>query len=194
MAVNQRTAPPAYPKDEELTQLFFRRSESAVSETDRKYGKLFRTIAEGITESREDAEECVNDAYLRLWNSIPPERPLDLRAYGARIVRNLSLNRAEYNRAEKRGGSALLEELDETIPDPSGQEEDDSSPLTALLNRFLEKQSRSNRVAFVLRYWNGMSLSEIAERLGCTESKVKSGLFRLRQKLKTELEKEGIRL
>ena len=193
MAVNQRSTPPAYPKDEELTHLFFQRSENALSETDRKYGKLFRTIAEGITESREDAEECVNDAYLRLWNSIPPECPLDLRAYGAKIVRNLSLNRIEYNRAEKRGGSVLLTELDETIPDGDGTETD-SAELTALLDRFLSRQSREKRAAFILRYWNGMSLSDIAERLGCTESKVKSELFRIRTKLREELEKEGIQL
>ncbi|MBR6917212.1 MAG: RNA polymerase sigma factor, partial [Clostridia bacterium] len=156
-----------------------------------KYGKLFASISEGITGSREDALECVNDTYLRLWNSIPPERPANLKAYGGRIVRNVSINRAEHDNAKRRGGGEILVELDETVPDRSDAP---CGEISGLIDSFLRKEDRESRVTFVLRYWYCAPLDEIARRLSISESAVKSRLFRTRKKLKSYLEKEGVSL
>ncbi len=181
------------PDDAEITELFFRRSEDALRQTETKYGKLFFTVAAGITGNYEDAAECVNDTYLRLWNSIPPERPVNLKAYGVTVVRNFALNRVEHDRAGKRGGGEILAELDESIPD-SSQNAADTGELAALVDAFLRAQNRKNRAVFILRYWHCESLEDIAEKCGCSVQSVKSGLCRTRKKLKTYLEKEGVSL
>ena len=182
----------SYLTDEKITDLFFDRDERALSETGQKYGRLFFSISSGILENREDAEECVNDTYLKLWRSIPPERPKSLMAYGARIVKNLSINRAEYKGAVRRGGDVIFEELDEAIPENEG--DSDEGEITLAIESFLRRIDRESRVAFVLRYWYMTPLEEIAKRLGCGVPGVKSRLFRTRQKLKDHLEKEGISL
>ena len=179
------------PTDEEITSLFFSRNEDAIMQTEKKYGKLFRSISLGITGDAEDAMECVNDAYLKMWSSIPPERPQSIKAYGGRIVRNLSINRAEREGAMKRGGGAILAELDESIPDPS---DGDCRELASMIDSFLRGIDRESRVMFVLRYWYCMALEDVAKKTGKTVQTVKSRLFRTRNKLKGYLEKEGITL
>jgi len=181
------------PSDEEITSLFFAKTESAISETERKYGRLFLSISAGILGNAEDAVECVNDTYLKLWNSIPPERPKNLKAYGAKIVRNLSINRAEYNSAERRGGGEVLEELSESIPDGLFDPFDEGE-ISRSIDTFLRRQDRESRVIFVLRYWYCTPLEQISKKLGLSVPNVKSRLFRTRKKLKSYLEKEGISL
>ncbi len=178
--------------DDMIADLFFARDERAIAETEKKYGRLFRSIAAGITESMQDAMECTNDTYLKLWNSIPPERPRSLKAYGGRIVRNLAINRAEYNSASCRGGAEILAELDESVPDTSLP--DAPGEISRAIDSFLRSQDKASRVTFVLRYWYCLSLEEIAKRTGSGVAGVKSRLFRTRNKLKQYLEKEGITL
>ncbi len=178
------------PADDEIVSLFFRRDERAIDECERKYGRLFLSISAGITGDPEDARECVNDAYLKLWNSIPPERPKSFRAYGAAIVRNVSINRYEYNTASRRCG--ILSELDESIPDTS--DDGDGADIAAAIDSFLRTLDGESRAAFVLRYWYCESLSAVASRLCCSEQSVKSRLFRIRKKLRSYLEKEGVSL
>ena len=135
--------------------------------------------------------ECVNDTYLKMWDSIPPNRPDNLKAYGGRFVRNAAINRAEYNSAERRGGGELLAELDECC---TGTSDAPEGEITRAIDSFLRTIDRESRVIFVLRYWYMTPLEKIAKRLGCGIPGVKSRLFRTRQKLKEHLEKEGISL
>ena len=186
-------------EDSNIITLFWERSEEAISETSSKYGKYCKFIADSILRNEEDAEECVNDTYLRLWNSIPPERPLFFKAYIAKVVRNLALNRYEASHAKKRGGGAVdaaVEELDFCLSDPSqdGEEMENRAALSDLLDRFLEELKPEVRKVFVRRYFYASSVEEIAQSYGMSESKVKMTLLRTREKLKKYLEKEGISL
>ena len=177
--------------DGEITELYLARDESAIVQTEKKYGRLFRSIAAGITGSAEDAMECVNDTYFKMWNSIPPNRPESIKAYGGRIVRNTAINRAEYSSAERRGGGELTAELDECF---AGTPDVQEGEITSAIDSFLRTVDRKSRTAFVLRYWYCMTTEEISKRMGTNVSAVKSRLFRTRAKLKTYLEKEGISL
>lgn len=178
-------------KDNEIVGLFLVRNERALAETSRKYGALFKSVAENILGNRSDAEECENDVYLRLWNAIPPARPQNLGAYGAKTARNLALDALAKRGAEKRGGSVIFEELDDSLPDRSGREADENE-LGALIDSFLRKLEKRERVTFVLRYFYGEPLEKIAEKTACRVPAVKSQLFRTRKKLKAFLEKEGV--
>lgn len=183
-------------EDEHIIELYFARSEAAIVETSAKYGAFFRGISRNILNSEQDAEECVNDAYLSAWNSIPPKRPDNLRAYIARIVRNLSLNRWNKLNAAKRGGGEVplaLEELEGCIPAADTvQRETDRAELAGVLNSFLRGLGGEKRDVFLKRYWYLVPVKEIAEQYGMSESKVKSMLLRTRGKLREFLEKEGI--
>lgn len=184
--------------DEKIIELYFARSETAISETAAKYGAFFRGLSRNILCSAQDAEECVNDAYLKAWNSIPPHRPSKLQAYLGRIVRNLSINRLKSITAEKRGGGEMplaLSELEECIPaaDTIGRERD-RAELSEALDRFLKSLPEENRGVFLRRYWYLVPVKEIAEQCGMSESKVKSMLLRTRNRLKQFLEKEDIAL
>ena len=182
-------------EDERIIELYWNRDQRAIRETDGKYGKLLGGIAWNLLRSREDSEECVNDTYLRAWNAIPPQRPGALRAWLARITRNLSLDRWKTRQAEKRGGGAevLLGELEDCVPVARGPEQAlEDQALAELLNAFLRGLSREGRAIFLRRYWYGQGVAEIAGDLGCGEGKVKSSLFRSRKALREFLEKEGI--
>ena len=182
--------------DNEIIELYFSRSENAISETDRKYGSLCRSVAFGILDSREDGEECVNDTYLKLWNVIPPKRPLKLCAFTVRIVRNLALNMIERASAFKRGGrysAVAYDEISESLPDPGTVEKHvDDIELTETLERFIRSLDTEKQLIFLKRYWFFYSVSDIAEQMHISESKVKTTLMRTREKLKKYLEKEGI--
>ncbi len=180
-------------EDGQIIQLYWDRDQRAIPETEGKYGKLLRSISWNLLHSREDAEECVSDTYLRAWEAIPPARPGAFRNWLGRITRNLSLDRWKSLRAEKRGGGAeaLLGELEDCLPAPAGRSVEDVE-LAELLNGFLRGLTREARAMFLRRYWYGESVAEIAGALDCGEGKVKSSLFRSRRALREYLEKEGI--
>ena len=182
-------------EDEKILDLFFSRSELAIFETQRKYGKFCFLIANGILNCKEDAEECVNDTYVRAWESIPPHRPECLSAFLGRITRNLSLDRYRKMNAEKRGKSPValpLEELEECLPDASAQPRTDSILLQSAINSFLRTLPTEARIIFMQRYWYFCAVKEISVRLKISERKVKMSLLRTRNRLKKYLEKEGI--
>ncbi|MBR3059418.1 MAG: sigma-70 family RNA polymerase sigma factor [Oscillospiraceae bacterium] len=185
-------------EDSRIIDLYWARSEEALSETARKYGRYCHSIARNILNNDEDAEECVSDAYLRAWNAIPPARPARLQTWLGRIVRNLSLNKREKALAEKRGAGQLpliLDELAECIPDgPDGEALTESILIRDVLDRFLEALPPEARKIFVRRYWYLSSLGEIAEEYGISEGSAAVSLLRTRMKLKSVLEKEGIHL
>jgi RNA polymerase sigma-70 factor (ECF subfamily) len=184
--------------DEKIVELYWERSEEAIKETDKQYGRYFHYIAKEILQDEEDAKDIVNDTYLKAWNSIPPERPNPLKAFLGRITRQLSLNRLEQNKAQKRGGGQYLlalDELAECIPDGSGSEDLASNiDLTDAINRFLRSLPIEQRRVFIKRYWYMSSITDTATSFGMSESKVTSILFRVRNKLKEHLTKEGFDL
>lgn len=184
--------------EKQIIDLYWDRSENAIAETAKKYGKYCHGIAFNILASREDSEECVNDTYLKAWSVIPPKRPIKLSAFLGKITRNLALNRYERYTAEKRGGGQValaLEELAECIPDPHSVEQAVNDKILAdKLNIFLSGLSVEARKIFMRRYWELSSVREIAAAYGISESKVKMSLFRTRGKLRSFLEQEGIAL
>ena len=161
--------------DKQIIRLFFERSEQAITELSQKYGDLCMKIARSILNDHQDAEECVNDAYLGAWNSIPPQSPDPLRSYICRIVRNRSLKKLRANTAIKRGSQfeVSLSELEDCIPDSSMDEQ--RSILAAL--------PKDDRLMFVKRYWFSESISELADAFGITENNVSVRLSRIRGKL-----------
>lgn len=183
--------------DKLIVQLYWERSENAITETDKKYGKYCYAIAYNILADHEDSMECVNDTYLNVWESIPPHRPQRLLPFLGKITRNISLNRYSFLHAEKRGGSQIslcLDELSNISNSAYGDSAIDDIALAEILNRFLSELSPENRKIFMRRYWYFSSVKEIAKDYGLTESKVKMSLMRTRSKLKQYLEKEGISL
>lgn len=183
-------------KDSDIIRLYFERSESAVEETSQKYGGLCYSIAFNVLASDEDANECVNDAYLAAWNSIPPEKPSSLGAFLGKITRRLSIDRWRSKRSQKRGGGQVdsaLEELEQCIPDSGGdpQQQAEYKELVQAIGRFVKGLSSSQQKVFICRYWYLDSISGIAERTGFSETKVRSMLFRTRNKLREMLSKEG---
>ena len=182
--------------DQKIIELYCSRSENAIAETEAKYGKYCNAIAYGILRSREDAQECVSDAYLTAWNAIPPRRPADLGTYLGKITRNLSIDRLRTRSREKRGGGEMplaLEELEEVVAgSDSPENEAVRKELIASLNRFLGVLPRQERYVFVRRYWYLDSLTDISEKTGFSGSKVASMLYRLRGRLKKQLIEEEL--
>ena len=182
--------------DQQIIQLFFARSEQAVQVLTAKYSKLCRTIARGILADPRDAEECENDTWLRVWNSIPPDCPEYLGAYVGRITRNLALNRLKFDRRKKRGGEleSIHAELLQCVPNGQSVEAAADDTVLQCIRRFLEGQSDRDRALFLRRYFYLESVQELAAPFGMTASAVSTRLGRIRAKLKLELEKEGITL
>lgn len=183
-------------EDERIIELYFDRDERAITETDIKYGKLCHSIAYHILHNREDSEECVNDTYVGLWNSIPPTKPNHFMAYVSRIVRNLSLGRLEYLKREKRSADVTIsfEELAAVLPDERYAPELRDEDIGTLISNFLRTQKEDVRKVFVRKYYFFDSIQEIAARYAFTESKVKNMLYLTRKKLKDYLIKEGVEL
>ena len=185
-------------EDRGIIDLYWARSENAIRETDKKYGKFCHSIAYNILSDHGDSEECVNDTYLHTWNAIPPRRPSKLSAFLGRITRNLALNRYDREKAQKRGGGQIelaVEELAECIPDPSTVERQmEDKELADALNRFLAGLPGEARRIFLRRYWQLCTVKEIGTLYGISESKVKMSLMRTRGKLKRFLEQEGVNL
>lgn len=179
--------------DREIISLFWERDELAVAETQKSYGKLCNSIADRILNNRQDAEECVNDAYLALWNTIPPERPQHLSAFLARIVRNISLKKYRERTAKKRSSAVMLtlDELAECIPDPNTPDaEMRNCELSGMLDAFLRSLPEAECSVFLRRYWYFDSIEDICERFGFGKSKVKMMLHRTREKLRKKLKEE----
>ncbi|MDR0671194.1 MAG: sigma-70 family RNA polymerase sigma factor [Oscillospiraceae bacterium] len=177
--------------DESIIELFWQRSEDALAEVSGKFGGYCRRIAVNILHSAEDAEECVNETWLRAWNAIPPARPGKLTAFLGRITRNLALDRYEASHAQKRGGGEVALALEE-LADLAAPEETDEGEITRAINAFLRGETAERRDIFLKRYLCLCSIQDIAAAYGCSESKVKSLLLRVRNRLKTKLESEGL--
>ncbi len=181
-------------KDEQIVALFWNRDEQAISETNRQYGRLCIATAKRILPDLRDAEECVSDACMKMWNSIPPAKPESFVAYLLRTTRNLALDRLDYNRAAKRN-TALENSYDELEAyiglDDSVEQVLEKEEFARVLNDFLKNQTKEARVYFVRRYWYGESIKEIAQVCQVGEAKVKVSIFRTRKRLKDMLEKEG---
>lgn len=182
--------------DEQILQLYFDRDQSAIAETDRKYGSYCYSIAANLL-GREDSEECVNDTYHAAWTHIPPEIPQSLKAFLGRIVRNLSISRFRRTHARKRssGTDVLLSELEDCLPDAHTVEaEADSRELSRLISSWLASLSGDDRALFVLRYWHGTAVQELAKQCGCTPNALSLRIRRLRKSLKHYLEAKGVDL
>jgi len=184
--------------DAMIIDLYFNRNEKAVDETAKKYGNYCFTISKNILKNEGDAQECVNDTYLKAWNNIPPTKPSKLRIFLGRITRNLSLDRYKFNRTKKREGSEfelLLTELEECISgDLTVEEEVESNFVVQLINEWLLTQLPINRKIFVRRYWHAESIKDLVNIFQISDSKVKSILFRMRKNLKAHLGEEGVEL
>ena len=183
-------------EDEKIIELYFQRQEQAISETKDKYGTLCRRLAYNILENSEDSDEAVSDTYLRLWNSIPPERPKSLGAYLTTLVRNAALDIYRRKASEKRTNERLsvaLDEIAELIPSEiSIEDETERRELIGRINSFLKAQPKDRRVLFVRRYYYLDSIKELSESSGLSESYITVTLMRMRKKLTQYLKKEGL--
>ena len=182
-------------EDSVLIDLFFCRSQDAITKTAKKYGRLCYGISYNVVGVHEDAEECVNDSYLALWDTIPPNRPESFVAYLSKIVRNISLKKLRSNRSQKRSGQenvCAIDELDEILGGANSLEDEvDAKALSLCIDRFLRDLVPALRIAFMERYFFGDSVKQIAKNLGKSEGAVKMILLRTREKLRECLIKEG---
>lgn len=176
--------------------MFWNREERAIEVTAQLYGGYCTRIAFNITRNEEDAEECVNDSYLKVWNSIPTDRPEFFKPYIGRITRNTAISRYRQMHAKKRGSGEtdlVFEELAECIPGGKDTEKElEDKEIAALISSFLRSEKEEARLLFVRRYWYSESITQLSSDFGFSESKVKSSLFRTRSALKKFLKKEGI--
>ena len=182
--------------DNTIIELYWARDEQALAQSELKYGKLCRSVAFRILRDLQDAEECVNDTWLRAWGAMPPERPNVLSAFFSRITRNLSIDRYKASHAEKRGGGQITLALDELSDCISGKDLPEDTvqyrQLTEQIDGFLRTLKEKDRCIFLRRYWYVDSVQEIAKRYHMPEGSVKSSLSRTRQKLRAALEQEGV--
>ena len=179
--------------DAEIIELYFARSELAISETQSKYGTYCRYIAKNILSDDQDAEECENDTYLKAWNSIPPHSPSSLSAFLGKITRNLALNKLKARNTQKRGKGEFWISLDE-LSNVIGAQEFvlEEERLSAVIDRFLDGLPQEKRLVFVGRYWYFDSIKAIASKTGFSEGKIKMMLKRVKNELKEFLEKERV--
>ncbi len=179
-------------EDEKIVGLYLCRDEAAITETASKYGRLCRQVALGVLGSEEDAEECVNDAYARVWRSIPPDRPERLDAYVAKVTRRIAIDRYRKYTAEKRAPTVpLLDELAAALPAGEADAADKLAMRDAL-NLFLYSLSPTNRIIFMRRYWYCSSVREIAKLLHMSEMSVQMRLGRMKKKLRASLSDAGV--
>ena len=176
--------------DERIIDLFFKRDQQGIRELDIKYGKTCHSLSYNITNSKQDAEECVNDAYLGAWNTISPTRPNPLLSYIVKIVRNISLKIYWRKQAAKRSGNykIALEEIEGCIAGPQNVEDEmEARELARIIEEFLDTLTLENRVIFMRRYWFADSYKDIAELVGLTEKNISVRLTRIREKMKQYL-------
>lgn len=184
--------------DRRIVELFLERSEEAILETDIKYGRYCHKIAFNVLGNDEDSEECVNDAYMRAWGSIPPNEPDSMASYIGRITRNLALDRLRQKQSDKRGNGEVPVVLDELAECVSGHDElerrQDSAEIAAAIDSFLDELNSVERGVFLRRYWMMEPIADVANRYDISVSKTTTMLFRLRNRLKKHFMKEGIPL
>ena len=181
-------------EDKQIVDLYWARSEDAITETDKKYGRYCHYVAYQILSDNEDAEEIVNDTYLKTWNTVPPNRPDPLKGYVGMISNQLAIDRYNAKITVKRGGQmpVVLHELAECIPDSDdGEDIGQSIALRDAMRRFLKSLPERTRTIFVRRYWYVTPIAEIAKEFGMKESAVAMLMLRTRLKLKEFLGKEG---
>ena len=185
-------------EDQQIIELYWARSEQAIRESETKYGAFCLSIARNILAQEQDAEECVNDTWLRAWNAMPPHRPAVLSAFLGKITRNLALNRRRKDAAEKRGGGeadAVFEELAQVVSHQDTPESDlDRRELLGAINEFLAALPDTKRRIFVCRYWYFDSVPDIARRFALSENHVYVTLHRLRMQLRRRLSERGFML
>ena len=184
-------------QDSKIIDLFFERSEQAITELSLKYEKLCKQISVNILGNEEDALECINDSYLGVWNTIPPTKPDNLKYYLCRIVRNNALKRYHSNTALKRNShyNVALQELEECISGNNSIENElNSAEITRLIDSFLAMQKKENRIIFVRRYFFGDSIADISKMMEISENNISVRLTRLRAVLRNHLEKEGVEI
>ena len=182
-------------RDEEIIDLYFRRDEKAIKETDQKYGRYCQTIATNILMDELDTEECINDTYMKAWNKIPPTKPAILKAFLAKITRDIALNMFKATRTAKRGGGTiteLLDELEDCIPDNNSVEQSIlSKELAGIIRCFVRDLDEKDAYLFTSRYFYAEDIVSLAGRFGMTRHNVTVTLSRLRKKLQVRLVKEG---
>ncbi len=180
-------------EDNKIIELYWKRDEAAIDESNKKYGNYCHTIAYNILRSKEDSDECVNDTWHNAWRVIPPEKPTKLQYFFGRITRNLALDRYSYNKAQKRNNDleSAIDEYYECIPNGEFTVEDELI-LKRLINGFLESLDSRARIIFLRRYWYALTVQEIAKKMGMSESHVSVILHRTRNRFKDYLKKEGI--
>ena len=184
-----------YLEDSNIISLFFERSEQAIAELERKYGPAIKKTAANILNSRQDVEECANDTYLGVWNTIPRQNPNPLISYVCKIARNLATMKFHSNTARKRNGQydLVLDELAECIPSSVNVETDyEAKEISAAISRFLDTLCYEDRFCFIRRYWYADSVSDIAAQVRCGSHRISVRLFRTREKLKRYLKEEGL--
>lgn len=181
-------------EDYQIVDLYWQRSESAISESDKKYGRMLFSISQNLVSVREDAEECLNDTYVAAWNSMPDERPVYLGAFLSKIIRRLSIDKYRASHSKKRGGAgAILEELSDAIPSgESVESEFENARLGEAITSFLSELDEEKRYVFIRRYYYSDDLRQIAKNTGSTTARIKSILHRLRGELQKYLSGEGL--
>lgn len=181
--------------DTDIIKLYFERSQSAIKESQRKYGNYCRAVSMNILHNRQDAEECLSDTWMKAWRTIPPERPLCLSAFLGKITRNISLSLWRKKNSQKRKSSETdlcMDELSECIPEQQRGSVTENLELKDALDRFLESLGNDSRVIFMKRYWYFIPVKKIAEELSMNDGAVKMSLLRTRKKLRQFLEEEEI--
>lgn len=184
-------------EDKNIIELYWQRSEKAIAETDLKYGKLCKQLAKNILFNIDDAEEVVNETYLGVWNSIPPERPKHFRTFICRITKNLAMAKVRYYNADKRKneGVVSLDEVQDILSGNSSVEEEyEKKVISGYISDYLRMIDQEKRNIFLSRYWYYYSIADIAKAYGMSESKIKTTLFRIRRKLKEYLKDKGVEL
>jgi RNA polymerase sigma-70 factor (ECF subfamily) len=182
-------------EDSRIVDLYWDRDERAITETDIKYGAFCRTLAKNVLSLIEDAEECVNDTYHKAWNSMPTERPSKLKAWLGKVVRNTALDLWRKNHAQRRysGMDIMLSELEDCVPSSQTVERElEAAELGEHISRWLRTLAEDDRALFVRRYWNGESVSSLADIWHTTPSRLTQRMYRLRLSLRAALEKEGV--
>lgn len=193
--MQHRSEQAAFLPDDEIVSMYHARDEQAIGESARKYGRYCHSIAYAILQNDQDAEECVNDTYVRAWESMPPHKPSRLSTYLGKLTRNLSISRHRHAHADKRwsGSDAVYDEMAECLPDTDASGElSDEIALRDAINSFLASLPNRTRVVFMQRYWYFCPIAAIARDMSMSESDVKVTLMRTRNRFREHLEKEGI--
>ena len=182
--------------DAQILDLYFAREERAIAETDKKYSTYLQTVAYNILLNTQDVEECLQDTYLKTWNTIPPERPGVLRAFLAKITRNLALDRYEKDNRQKRvpaGACVPLEEVQDFLPDTADPGDQlQAEEIGRIVTRYLEGVSDRRLYVFVSRYFFALTIPQIAKRLSCSQSLVSKEIAEIKRELRNLLEQEEI--